>query len=202
MRILPFLLIAACTSSAPEDTIPGNGSDGTDAESCDVIDCNNPACADEGECVFPSVMSQDTALVFVGREIECSAGPFPIPVDVPDCATRFTVNMMERMTGDLCPVCDITYEGTLAYTEDSCSELLETDAPTSSQWGFVHISSTERELWTNDTGSWALSETLTGASGVFTFDLTEAVNQDPPECNNGMQYVGDITVSIAFEDSE
>ncbi len=204
MRILSFLLFAACNSSDPDDTTldGSDGTDGSDVTTCDVIDCDNPACADEAECVFSSVMSQDTSLLLAGREIECSAGPFPVPVDVPDCATRFTVNMTERTTGDLCTACDITYEGPLTYSEDTCSELIGTQAPTSSQWGFVHVSSTERELWTNESGIWALSETLTGANGVFTFDATEAVNQDPPDCGNGVQYVGDITVSIAFEDPE
>ncbi len=204
MRILPFLLLAACTSSNPDDTINDgtDGTEGSEVASCDVIDCDDPACADEGECVFSSAMSQDTSFVLIGREIECSTVFGPFPYDVPNCATRFSVNMTERTTGDLCTACDITYEGTLTYSEDTCSELIGTSAPTSSQWGFVHVSSTERELWTNDTGSWVLSETLTGANGVFTFDTTEAVNQDPPDCDNGVQYVGDITVSIAFEDPE
>ena len=204
MRLLPILLLAACPPTPVDDTSSSTsgGTSGTDAPTCDVVDCDNPACADEGECVFSNVMSQNTALVFTGREIQCTVGPLPIPVDVPDCATRFTVDMAERATGDVCTACDITYEGTLNYSEDTCSELIGTDAPVMGAWGFVHVSPTQRELWTNDTGSWVLSQTLNGANGVFTFETTEAVNQDPPDCNNGVQYVGDISVSVAFEDPE
>jgi len=202
MRAFPLaLLLAACTPDATDtDTVEGTDDVGSD-DACDVVDCEDPACASEPECSFPDAMTQDSDLVFTGREIECTLGPLPVAFDVPDCATRFTVAMTQRTAGNVCDGCDATYEGSIAYSEDTCSDLIGTPAPSSGEWGFVAVSATERELWLFEGGQWMLSDTLTEQDGSYTVSVTEAVNQDPPDCNNGVQYVGDLTVDVAFTDT-
>ena len=199
MRIVVLaLLFTGCTSDSPDDS----GDDGTDVVigECDVVDCSNPACVAEPSCSFPDVMTQTSDLVFTGREIECALGPVTVPFDVPNCATRFTVSMTRRTEGNVCPDCDATYEGTILYSEDTCSDLIGTEAPADGAWGFIALSATERELWLEEGGVWVASEVLDLTDGSYRFAVTEAVNQDPPDCNNGVQYVGDISVDVGFTD--
>lgn len=191
-------LLAACNGDDTDtsDTDPGTSS----SDACDELDCSDPNCAAEPECAWPDAMTQDSRIDFVGRQITCDLGGFDFPYDVPDCTTAFTVNMTERTEGNLCTACDATYAGDISYSQDSCSELLGTQAPTSGEWGFVALSATERELWLYANGTWAYSSTLTLQDGVYSYTITEAIHQDPDECNNGEQYVGDLTATVNFAD--
>ena len=91
---------------------------------------------------------------FTGFEIQCEVGGFPFDYDVDDCHTAYTSDLATETTD--CPVCDRTFSGAFAYSEDGCGDLLETASPASGAFGFIFLSVTEWEIYAIDeaTGEW------------------------------------------------
>jgi len=197
IRLLPLILLAGCPD--PSETGSDTDPDTTPA-GCDVIDCADPACATAFECTWPTSLTHSSSLIFTGTSITCSVGGFPLPVDVPDCATELSATLTERTTGDLCASCDKTYEGAITYAADTCSELLNQAAPTSGAWGFIFNSETQRTLYLSTAAGWVDSGTFDLLDGVWTSVTSDSVTQVPPSCGSDAQYVGDITVTALFTD--
>jgi hypothetical protein len=207
-----LLVLAACgvtvspvAEAGETDTDVAVGdSDVEEPEDCPVLDCEDPTCADEFACTWPDVIGHESIVTFSGREIRCAFGPLEVPVDTPDCGTHVRVLMRHRTGGDTCRRCDRTYRGTFEYLEDTCSELLGEEALESGSWGFVFLGPRRRELWLPDAeGTWVKNDTLRlSDDGLWRLDRTDPVELDPPDCNNGVQYLGDLTIASTFEDQD
>ncbi len=199
--VLAAVLLAGCPKGGETDPDTDTNTGDTDAD-CPVVDCADPLCADVFECTWPTAMTQTSNFTFTGATVQCPVGPIDVSVDVPDCVTAMTAAMTERTTGSLCDVCDKTFEGSITYSQDTCSDLLEQSAPSTGEWGFVFTSPTERTLYLSDgSGNWAASGDQTGADGTYGSSVSEEVNQVPPSCGLDVQYLGDVHVTVEFVDA-
>lgn len=197
--LLPLLLLGCPDPDGPD---PDGDSDTDLPAGCEVLDCADPACAEAFECTWPTSLEHESDFTFTGATIQCPVGPVTLPVDVPDCAIALSAALTERLSGDLCPACDRTFEGPITYSQDTCSEVLGQTPPSSGAWGLVFVSPDERELWLPDgAGGWALSSTLTRqADGAYTSSASESITQVPPSCGSAAQHVGDVVVTARFMD--
>lgn len=206
-KALWLSLLLACDGVTVVTTDSGDSDEPADTEveepTCDVLDCTNPACAEEFECTWPTTLQHRSVVGFDGRTIDCLALIVTIPVEIPDCGSEVRANLTERVEGELCAECDRTFEGTLEYVSDTCSELLGQDPPTTGTWGFRFIAPDQRELWLPDVNNvWAKSaDLMLQDNGLWTTSSVQPVELDPPDCNNGVQYLGDITVEGSFRDT-
>lgn len=184
---------AACVES--------NCTDGLDDDGDGAIDCADDDCAAEFQCTWPDTMTHRTLADFAGRTIECEFfGHYDVDVD--DCRTDLNSNLSVIAEGSLCTSCDRTYEGPFVVTEDSCGDVTGATPPTTARFGFVFNSPTERVLWAqDDSGVWQETVTLTLAGNSWEFSGTDAVVADPDGCNNGDQHLGDLTVTLSFQDN-
>jgi hypothetical protein len=190
--LLPVFALTACDDGASTS----NPTDSNPEPQCEVVDCDNPACAEVEECTWPTSLELLSDLDFAGGTIDCV---FPIPID--DCVTNATSTLTQVVDGT-CPSCDRTYTGALTYQKDTCSELIKTTPPTSATVGIVFVSDTSRELWSKDgTGSWSKSADLTGDHGVFTYTTVTPIRYDVEECGEGEQEVGKLTAVLTFTDA-
>ena len=176
--------------------------DGADDDGDGLTDCEDDDCADAFVCSWPDAISYFSRVDFSGNTIECEVAGFEIDVDVPDCATVTTSTMIIDESAAACAQCDRTFSGTLNYSEDSCSELLETTPPTSASVGLVFVSETTRELWgVNDAGQWEMAAAINiDDDGMWELAGGEQVWDDPDDCDNGNQHLGDLTVVVSFKD--
>lgn len=195
MRPLLALVLVACTGGSV--TEPSDGTDDSDTPTCEVLDCANPACADEFQCTWPDALDLVTDIDFRGDTIDCF-----IPVDIDDCVTDATA-MLTPTDVDPCTACDRTYDGPMTYQTDTCSELIDTVPPERTAVGVVFVSPTERELWgRDDAGVWSLGATVTGSDGVFSVTTVEDIEQDIEECRQGVQKLGTMTAVLTFTDRD
>ena len=138
-------------------------------------------------------------------QLECRAIGIPFDVDVPDCTTDLVAPLQEFTEGNICTSCDKSYVGPVNVTDDSCAELLGDNAepsPTELAFGFQFVSTQERVLWARDeAGVWAQAVTMTReGEGPWQWSSTSEIWDDPPDCNNGQQHLGDLTVTLTFTD--
>ncbi|MCB9742165.1 MAG: hypothetical protein H6741_18365 [Alphaproteobacteria bacterium] len=198
-------------SGEVEDTtppIPENETDcedGIDEDQDGVTDCEDSDCADVFRCTWPESLGHNTHAFFDGMEIECRAIGIPFDVDVPDCTTDLVAPLQEFTEGNICTSCDKSYVGPVNVTDDSCAELLGDNAepsPTELAFGFQFVSTQERVLWARDeAGVWAQAVTMTReGEGPWQWSSTSEIWDDPPDCNNGQQHLGDLTVTLTFTD--
>jgi hypothetical protein len=218
-----FILLAACTGGDGGDTErprpgehgdggagdggdePGAESDctdGTDDDGDGDTDCADSDCADVFECTWPDAVDHTSRFQFDGNTIECQVWGVDVDYDVPDCLTTLTAELSLLEGPQACPDCDRTFAGDLNYTQDSCSELLGTTLPPSAAFGFVFVSASQRELWGQDeAGAWAFTSLVDSTDGrTWELVASEAVYDDPEDCDNGMQNLGTLTLTVAFVD--
>ena len=211
----PTLLLAAlamgCSgqieetdTDQPDDpTVETACNDGMDNDEDGAVDCADSDCAAAFECNWPDALGHETQMDFAGRTIECKFAGISIPYDVDDCQTRFTAELTHDPDETGCEACDRVYKGPLTWVNDSCSELLGENGPKpdTTEYGVEFISETERVLYVNDaTTGWSPTVTLV-QNGSTWENVTEVpIEEDIDDCNNGVQYLGDLTVNIRFTD--
>ena len=213
-RLILAVLAIGCSgdieetdTDQPDDTdvptVESECNDGADNDDDGAIDCDDSDCADAFECNWPDAMNHDTQMDFAGRTIECKFAGISIPYDVEDCQTRFTAALTYDPNETGCTSCDRVYKGPLNWLNDSCSELLGETGPKPevTEYGIEFVSETERRLYVNDaTTGWTSTVTLT-LNGTSWENITEVpIEEDIDDCNNGVQYLGDLTVRVGFTD--
>ena len=121
-----------------------------------------------------------------------------------DCAVEFTASLAPIVTGNLCEPCDRTYQGSIDWIRETCNELLgnEGDLPTEATFGFRFISETSREVWgQNADQEWTKVADLGLEDGTWVSTTTSEIREDIEDCNNGVQYLGDLTITLSFTDA-
>ena len=217
IRIFTALLLLSCTgnSSTNDDTdtetdtdidapVPETEcADGADNDEDGAVDCDDTDCAGYFRCTLPDQMSHETLMSFDGRTIECKLAGFEFDYDVDDCVTSFTAALTHAPEDMSCEPCDRIYKGPLTWLEDSCSELLGENGPKPevTEYGVRFDSEKERTLYLNDPSTgWAESVVVTLQNGRWVNQTVLPVEEDIDACNNGVQYLGDLTVDVSFED--
>jgi hypothetical protein len=220
LSLLTLPLLAACgDKDSGDDTGPGSGSDsgdtdtntpdpetdcedGSDNDSDGLTDCEDDDCADAFVCNYPDSISHHTDISFDGYLVECDTwlGTFDEQVD--DCATQFSIPLTVATKGPLCTDCDLTFTGPITYEFDNCDELTgDSTRPTEAWFGFVFIDESTRELWSQDgAGVWSKAVTMTKAGGKWEFSESGEVVQDVDDCDNSPLTLGNLTVTMTFED--
>jgi hypothetical protein len=180
----------------------GDCTDGVDDDDDGKADCLDPDCAEVFECTWPDALDHTSRFQFDGNTIECQVWGVDVDYDVPDCTTALTASLTELTGAQACQSCDRSYSGAFTYTQDTCSELLGTTLPQSGAFGFVFVSETQRELWGQDeAGQWAFSSLVDSTDGRnWELTASEAVYDDPEDCDNGTQNLGTLTLTVAFVD--
>ncbi|GEM_PF-2466087 len=184
--------------------------DGEDNDGDGAVDCDDSDCAAEDLCVWPDAIDQRTDVEFTGFEIECGEFPLEFDYQMPNCADRYTSTMARRTDGNLCPTCDLTFEG--PYTpvvkggEDTCTDLLDQPAPTEGAFGIIFTSATQWTIWTEDgnTGEWSevgVAEDDGAGNFLFTSSsvLNEAIDTDIVDCRQ--QDIGTLDVTLSFSEA-
>ncbi len=185
--VLPILLgVALVACSAPvddDDSRPGQDDDTGDDDTgdddigdddthpdpetaCDdlvdndgdqLVDCDDPDCADELHCTWPDAVEHAARFQF-HSSVEW----------LDSCETRFTSYMVHA--SDLCPQADRSFEGDFDYSINSCEQILDAagvDLPQHGAYGLVFASEHEWEIFSRDTeGTWGSAGTATWQSGV------------------------------------
>jgi hypothetical protein len=145
--------------------------DGQDNDEDGLIDCADSDCAAEFECTWPGQMQHQARFQF-----------FSESVLLDDCETRFESLMVKTTQGELCPMCDRTYEGQYQYSINSCADLLEAggvDLPDEGRYGLVFISEYEREIFTRNTeGQWESVGVASRDDGVGHYILSRNDDAD------------------------
>lgn len=212
-RIL-FALIALGCNGTPETTddvdtdtdevgVETECADGDDNDADGAVDCEDADCADYFRCALPDQMSHETVMAFKGRTIECKLAGIGFDYDVDDCVTTFTAALTYAPEDSSCGPCDRIYKGPLTWLEDSCSELLGENGPKpeTTEYGVRFDSETTRTLYLNDpTTGWAESVVVTRDGDRWVNQTVVPIEEDIEACNNGVQYLGDLTADVSFED--
>lgn len=175
---------------------------GADEDGDGDIDCADADCADAWNCNLPDAMQYRGLIDFRGNTIECEAFGIEFDYDVDDCQTDASGRLTRIQDARACTECDRTYYGSLSYAVDSCSDMLETDPVPDALFGFVFLSETERELYSQDPtdGTWYFIETITRTKGEWRISGSDAVWADPDDCDNGDQNLGTLTITTSFKD--
>jgi hypothetical protein len=208
-----ILLFLGCNAVVdPDKPTDDSPPDDPDAEVCDngedddedgATDCDDSDCDNVAPCNWPSNLDHMTQLDFQGNTIECKLAGFPIPYDVEDCLTEWTASLT-HIEMHACDSCDRVYNGPITLLRDECSELIGNTEPIPSSMdvGMVFISETQREVWgINEAGVWEKSADLTYNAPSWVASGTAEIREDISECNNGVQHLGDLTVSVTFTDT-
>ena len=125
-----------------------------------------------------------------------------VDVDVDDCHADAVGTLKLMDSGNLCPGCDRSYYGGLSYTTDNCSDLMGTPLPVDAIYGYVFVDANTRELWSADeTGAWVMVDTITSKDGHrWAMSGADEVWADPPDCDNGNQNIGRLSLSLSLDD--
>ena len=186
-----------------EDTEPQPESicdDGVDNDEDGLFDCDDSDCVATNYCQWPFTIQHTFVSDFKGRTIECKWNGIKVDVDVEDCRTAFT-STLTHATDDECPQCNRTFHGAFSYSEDSCPN--PETRPAEGWFGFV-FPGNKWVLFTKDeAGAWQEAVDLAkDDQGGYSFQSTTPVNLDNEECDNGSQYVGDLTVKLIYTDAD
>lgn len=185
-----------------DDTTPPEiCDDGLDNDEDGDADCDDSDCETDNYCVWPFTLNHTSIVDFKGRTIECKWNGFDIDYDVPSCRTVLT-STMTMTTDNECPDCNRTYFGNFTYTQDDCED--GSPRPTEGYYGLVFAENKWVLFSQDESGAWAEAVDLTpDDNGGYSYvSPYEAVNLDTDECNNGSQHVGDINLTLAFEDAD
>ncbi|MFT4977156.1 MAG: hypothetical protein ACI8S6_003061 [Myxococcota bacterium] len=179
-------------------------SDGADNDDDGSIDCADSDCAAEFVCSWPDTMSHRTDIFFDGYTVECETWLGTFEEEVDDCRTNITAPLSVATDGDICPKCDRTYVGPFTYENDNCDDLTgDGERPTEGRFGFVFISETERELWSqDDLGAWAPAVTMALADGIWSYADGGEIEVANGDCDNSPLTVGMLTVTLSFVDPQ
>ncbi len=191
-----------------DDAVPENETDcqdGVDEDQDGVTDCEDDDCFDVAPCWWPEALDHVGDVQFDGWEIECDFMGVPVPYEVDDCATTYTSPLGMDLTVDPCASCDRTFEGPFTYSVDSCSDLLPDSPPppASGAFGLVFTSETEWQVWSqNADGVWnEVGAATDDGSGTFVYTAESVITDDPPDCNNGDQDLGNLVVTLSFTET-
>jgi hypothetical protein len=190
-----------------DDTVPDNETDcddGIDEDEDQLTDCDDPDCAEVAPCWWPDAVDHTGTFAFDGYEIECIYLGFPVPYEVDDCDTAYTSPLTQDLTVEDCLACDRTFEGAFTYSTDTCADLIGSDSPLSGAFGFVFTSETEWEFWgiNADSGEWESAGVATDdGSGNFVYQTEGVITDNPPDCDNGDQDLGNLVITLGFSEA-
>jgi hypothetical protein len=147
-----------------------------------LIDCEDPDCAQVLHCTWPDAMEHSARFQF-HSDVEW----------LESCETRFTSYMTH--TTDLCPQADRTFEGDFEYSINSCDQILELagiDLPQHGAYGVVFLSEHEREVFGRDTeGVWGSVGTASWQSGVGHYLIAR---------DDDVENIGSLHTEMTFAD--
>lgn len=147
-----------------------------------LIDCEDPDCAQVFHCTWPDAMDHAARFQF-HSDVEW----------LDSCETRFTSYMVH--TGDLCPQADRSFEGDFDYTVNSCQQILEAagvDLPQHGFYGVAFLSEHEREIFSRDTeGNWGSAGIATWQSEVGHYLLAR---------DDDVENIGSLHTELTFAD--
>ena len=190
-----------------DDTVPDNETtcdDSLDEDEDGLTDCEDPDCADVAPCTWPDSVDHAGTFAFEGYEIECDYMGIPIPYEVDDCSTAYTSALSQDLTVTPCDVCDRTFEGPFVYSVDTCADLIGSTSPDSGAFGLVFLSETQWEVYgiNGDSGAWeSVGIAEDDGTGTFVYQIQGVITDDPPDCNNGDQDLGNLVVTLTFAEA-
>ena len=191
------------TDEPDDPKVETDCNDGLDNDEDGAMDCDDSDCAEAFSCTWPDALDHETEMLFDGRTIECEIFGTAFDYDVDDCETRFSADLTYDETDDTCSECDRVYKGPLTWEQDSCSELLGEDGPKpeTTEYGLKFVSETLRTVYVNDPNTgWTKAVDLVQEGEQWQNVTSVEIREDVDECNNGVQYLGDLTVTSLFTD--
>ncbi|MED5373238.1 MAG: hypothetical protein VX899_19625 [Myxococcota bacterium] len=190
-----------CDDSDGSDSCAETCDDGVDNDADGLVDCDDDECADVAPCWWPETIQHNGDFVFKGRTVTCETwlGDFDEKVD--DCTEAYTT-VLSQTTGEPCPTCDQTYDGTFNWTSTACNDAFGDGAPTASgRFGFKFVSQDKWVLFAQDDGgTWSEAATMNRQGGNFQINSTDRVDIETGDCDNDPLYVGDLTTTLTFSE--
>ncbi len=158
--------------------------DGVDNDGDGQVDCDDSDCDGEFHCTWPDQMDHQARFEFYS--------------DVgwlDDCEVRFESLLVETAQGDICPQCDLTYQGQYHYEINTCEEFLElagVDMPDEGMYGVIFVDQNQREIFTRDT------DMVWTSLGIAQKD--PAVGHYLLQRQDDMESIGALNTELTFSD--